>query len=345
MAKIETHFIPQNRLPNDGYIGVYNGTELVGKVKANALKMPDLGEKLYSFGVLSDVHVTYAGDTAKNRFAKALKFFNEVEKVAFTVIAGDLTADGTAAEYATYQNYVTDYSPNGLVYAITGNHDVYTVNPAPFETEYSTVPYTGHPLDYEIEQGGDLFLRVGMRGWSFYTGEMFTVDELTWLEQRLDANAGRRCFVISHVPYMEFANGVCSRCTSGALVGWKLPTGNLLNLGTTGPRFSEIIKGRNNVIWFHGHSHMEFSYQEIQEKVIYDTENTAYEFGRHSIHIPSLATGRKLNDAGTGWEGNDEKSGGYVVDVYANYIVLRGRDFANDKFVPTATYCLDTTPT
>jgi hypothetical protein len=30
-------------------------------------------------------------------------------------------------------------------------------------------------------------------------------------------------------------------------------------------------------------------------------------------------------------------------DVYENHIVLRGRDFANEKFVPIATYKIDTT--
>ena len=40
-----------------------------------------------------------------------------------------------------------------------------------------------------------------------------------------------------------------------------------------------------------------------------------------------------------------ESSGsqGCVVDVYENHIILRGRDFVANKFLPIATYCLDTT--
>ena len=41
---------------------------------------------------------------------------------------------------------------------------------------------------------------------------------------------------------------------------------------------------------------------------------------------------------------HSDRGYGYVVDVYANHIVLRGRDFENEKFLPIATYCLDTTP-
>ena len=37
------------------------------------------------------------------------------------------------------------------------------------------------------------------------------------------------------------------------------------------------------------------------------------------------------------------ESEGYVVDVYRNHIVLRGRDFAKGKFLPLAQYCIDTT--
>ena len=78
MAKIETHFIPQNKLISD-YIDVYNGETLVGKIKAGAAKMPELGNKLYSFGALSDVHVTY-GDLARTRFKNAIKFLS-IQKI------------------------------------------------------------------------------------------------------------------------------------------------------------------------------------------------------------------------------------------------------------------------
>lgn len=37
------------------------------------------------------------------------------------------------------------------------------------------------------------------------------------------------------------------------------------------------------------------------------------------------------------------ESEGYVVDVYKKHIVLRGRDFVSEKFLPIASYWLDTT--
>ena len=83
---------------------------------------------------------------------------------------------------------------------------------------------------------------------------------------------------------------------------------------------------------------MEFPYQAQCSHLNYDNK-----FGCHSIHIPSSAEGRELNAEGNGWTFTPGEGYGYVVDVYTNHIVLRGRDFVNNKFVPIATFCLDTT--
>lgn len=65
----------------------------------------------------------------------------------------------------------------------------------------------------------------------------------------------------------------------------------------------------------------------------------------HRVHIPSCAAPRK-NDAGTSSSNTyDYNAGsqGYLVDVYENAIVLRGRDFIKGKYLPIANYLMDTT--
>ena len=91
-----------------------------------------------------------------------------------------------------------------------------------------------------------------------------------------------------------------------------------------------------NAIWFHGHSHTTFDSQEDNTFANYD-----HKFGCHSIHIPSLAVPREY--ANEAYVGMTSESEGYVVDVYENHIVLRGRDFASGKFLPIAQYCINTT--
>ena len=90
-----------------------------------------------------------------------------------------------------------------------------------------------------------------------------------------------------------------------------------------------------NVVWFHGHSHMDFDSQEDCQYANYDRM-----FGCHSVHIPSLAHPRDYKE--NAYVNVYSESEGYVVDVYENHIVLRGRDFASDKFLPIATYCIGT---
>jgi predicted phosphodiesterase len=339
MAKYETHFIPQNKAPKGAkYIDVYDGEKLVGKLSIGSLKMPELGNKLYSFGALSDVHITNS-TFAMEKFKQALEYFNNTEKVAFTCIAGDLTSNGSADNFATYRNTVAPYSAIAPVYEITGNHDVENTNIAPFLTKESTQPYIGRDMYYSFTQGNDLFIMFGMSGWIGKTGDIFTVESLQWLYEILEANRNKRCFVFEHCPNMVVANGVVQEDSgSGSIIGLPPPTGNLLNQGSTSKPFRELMAHYKNVIWVHGHSHIEFKYQEECLQLNYERK-----YGCHSIHIPSSASGRTLKADGSGWE-NPTGSYGYVVDVYENYIVLRGRDFVADAFAPIATFCLDTTP-
>lgn len=391
MVKYNTHFIPQNKAPeNSDYIYVYDDTKLVGKVKTGATTMPPLGEKLYSFGALSDVHVNNSAQV-KQRFENTIKYFTDEEQAAFTCIAGDLTGSGTLEHYQEYIlsaiMAIKSCSQPAIVHDTTGNHDVQQI----YAPEYFLAPYlddveiieeektaldifkeyaetqygksyeelgiTDEELDvfrnrktyYSFTQGDDVFIMFGMYGWISKTGDTFTLESLKWLYETLEANRNKRCFVFEHCPSMIYVNadtGVLkddgsgkpfNSTTSGSILGLRLPTGNLLNQGTYGLPFRKLMAHYKNVIWFHGHSHMDFHYQQQCSQVNYDKN-----FGCHSIHIPSLASGRRLKADGSGWE-NPAGGYGYVVDVYNGHIVLRGRDFLNNEFAPITTFYLDTT--
>lgn len=341
MAKYNTNFIPQNKAPNnESYIGVYDGESLVGRVKVNGLKMPDLGNKLYSFGALSDVHVTY-GDLARSRFTNAIKFLTDEEKVVFTCIAGDLTSSGTADQFRSYISATEEAKSlctrTAVIHDTTGNHDVEQGNATiSYLQEYADgkEPYASRELYYSFMQGDDLFVMFGMTGWPGKNGNsiLFSDESMVWLENLLDVNKDRRIFLFEHCPYFATANGVVSEGV-GALVGLPPPTGNYIS--SRDHAFMRLMNENPNVIWFHGHTHMPF-YRQAD----YSGLNYAPDLG---VHIPSSATGR-IQNADGGWENNNAESWGYVVDVYENHIVLRGRDLANGKFVPIASFCLDTTP-
>lgn len=320
MAEYEK-FIPENKAPiNSNQIYVCKGKTVIGKIKAGKLNMPEIGNKLYSFGAVADVHITY--DTAQEDFQKALSYFNEKEDVDFTCVCGDLTSSGTDSEFQTYADYVNTYSPNTPVYEVTGNHDAHN-KVMSFD---SMRAYTGHDLYYSFNKGDDVFIMFGMTQANLNeTVETpFSPESLQWLYETLEANRNKRCFVFQH----------CLRFDGSGKPYSKNPTGNLLN-NTLGSVFLSLMEHYKNVIWFHGHSHMKFQCQEDCSYANYDNM-----FGCHSVHIPSLAVPRDYE--------NDEyfyiysESEGYVVDVYENHVVLRGRDFVKEKFLPIATYCFDT---
>lgn len=322
MGVVYKDFIKQNKMPKEATkIGVYDGDSKVIDFPiptTNKINSAILGEKLYSFGAIADIHLQY--DTAQADFQKALTYLNENESVAFTCIAGDLTSNGSAEQLKQYKNYIETYSPNTPVYAVTGNHEGYNSNIADIIEEY-----TGHPLYYSFDHGNDVFIMVGVKSSS--GGSLFTVEELQWLYETLEENRNKRCFVFQHV-----------RPQDGCGNAFGIYNYDIWG-GTEQTVFESLMSHYHNVILFHGHSHLKYYLQYGSEIANYDNI-----FSCHSVHISSLAVPRD-GDV-TGANSRQEiyaDSEGYVVDVYENHIVLRGRDFVLDKFIPIAIYQLDTT--
>lgn len=313
-----TDFIPENVAPlNTRRISIYdsNGNR-VGFIPLGSLTPPNHAQKMYSFGALSDIHITQ--NTADSDFQKALTYLNDSEDVAFTCICGDLTDTGTETQLAQYKAVVDAYSTDTPVYAIAGNHEA--TNEA--TTTARIQPYTGQPLYYSFTHGNDVFIMVGEYRWN--NSALFEDGELQWLYETLEANRNKRCFVFFHV----FPWGDCGNANSAYQ--------NDLFSGTQGNVFKSLMAHYKNVTLFHGHSHFKFYLQEEDSKANYSNA-----FGYRSVHIPSLSVPRDIEDGARVDIYADSE--GYVVDVYENGIHLRGRDFVKSEFLPIASYWLDTT--
>lgn len=324
-------FISENVAPkNVRRIGIYdsNGNR-VGQIPLGNLAFPNAGEKQYSFGAISDIHLQ-PNVTAQADFQRALTYLNETEDVAFTCICGDLTDAGTAAQLAVYKQHIDAYSANTPVYEITGNHE--GRNPT-IETDFKT--YTGKSPYYSFEYNGDVFIMVGIKGvtesgkWPD-SGTLFTKEELQWLYETLEANRNKRCFLFQHVRPQEGSGNALGQYH---LDIW----GDSAELKEQ-TIFESLLKHYKNLVFFHGHSHLKFHLQKYEGTANYDHIR-----GCHSVHIPSLAVPREDIDADGKGDSIEEESEGYVVDVYENGIHLRGRDFVKEQFLPIASYWLDTT--
>lgn len=324
-----TTLIPQNVALAEAtglVIATDSGKEMC-KVPLGNLALPDMGTMLYSFGAVSDVHVSKSDSEtdALCDLREALQYLTGVENVAFVCICGDLTTQGTADNLAQYKAYVDAYSPNTPVYAIAGNHEAYdgSWGANSEETVRSLMQtYTGHPLYYSFERGDDVFIMVGVC--QDYAN--FGVGGLQWLYETLEVNRNKRCFVFQHIR----PDDACGNA-------YGIYKNDIWN-GTQSIVFESLLKHYRNAIFFHGHSHLKFNLQSKTNLANIDTK-----YGRYSVHIPSLSVPRTGNLDGTGKEEVYADSEGYVVDVYENGIRLRGRDFKNRKFIPIASYWLSTT--
>ena len=315
--KINLSFIPQNTAPLGARsIGLYdsNGNKL-RNIQLGNLAPKSTGNILYRFGALSDVHLPY--NTGPEDFARALNYFNNTENVDFICISGDMGSTGTDAEWASFKNYVDTYSPNTTVHISAGNHDA---GQSAHKTYDYPIPYTGNPLYYSFTQGDDVFIMFGM---TFAVNTPFSKESLQWLYETLEENRNKRCFVFQHMMRKGHAGDASGRYTFDGLNN------------TNGKVFLSLMEHYKNVLWFHGHSHNEF---EHQDTLALPNSNYDRAFGCHSIHIPSCCATRN-EDNGYDYEDSE----GYIIDVYKNGIHLRGRDFVAEKFLPIASYWIDTT--
>lgn len=303
-------------------IGVYDEqNRRVGTVALAEGFQNQLGEKLYSFSLTSDVHVGY--ETAAEDFTKALSYFRNEESVEFNVICGDLTVTGLESELLSYKTLVDKFAGGIKTYVAAGNHEEYLATSSLYYEKYS-----GNPLYYYFKQGNDVFIMVGVMG--THENKLFGEGELQWLYEVLEENRNNRCFVFQHIPVAG---------SSGNPLNVLQDTMTTLDNEPTSVAFKNLLSHYTNVIHFHGHSHFQFASQEYDPIANYDNA-----LG-HSVHIPSLSSPRVVAPDGSSFWGAPEDAEGYVVDVYENGIVLRGIDIINEKLIPVAQYYLDTTVT
>lgn len=340
MAYMYRHFIPQNTAPTGAKkIGVYNeNNEKIYSIPLGRMT-PPTKEKLYSFGLVSDIHISHYTSVSWNpetKFDNALSYF-ESKGCALCIATGDLTNTGfylrtdentAGTEYLDLTQMVKYKAVCDKhtipVYALSGNHECYynqdlTKNLDKWET------YTGQGASsYAITQGDDLFILLGQSSVSAVVSD----EDFNWFSATLAANADKRCFVFVH-SYIEEDSGDAGDFRENSIFEY---------WGTTKRNnFLNLLKQYPNVILFHGHSHIKFEWQEGDKSANYTEKN-----GFKSVHIPSLCRPRNVDFEAESTPYVDSESQGYIVDVYDDCIVLNGMDFINEIPVPLGVFRIDT---
>ena len=316
MATYES-FIDANVAPYSAdAIGIFDTAgEKVGSIVINGIKADNAG-LLYSIGMLSDVHIGV--ETATDDFVNALNFFKKAN-TEFTCICGDISENGSEEEWEVYQTIVAANSSKP-VYTTTGNHDCPksgTIDEALWNI------YTGQNLTFEVTKGSDHFLFLGMSTWNFTNA--YTESNIKWLENKLEEYRNERCFVITHLFFPDKAGNLLDIYPS---YNWLAGT-QLTTLQTMRDRYK-------NTIWFSGHSHWKWSLQQYDD----DANICRNPESGWSVHVPSCA--KPIDSNGASREDRYAQSEGAVINVYENHIDILGVDFIAGKYLPIATYRLDT---
>ena len=269
-----------------------------------------IGTPLYSVGLISDTHIDGDGtDTADsiNDLKKALTLFKN-KNVSFIAHCGDVTEDNRTSDYTAFSNAIADNTIP--LKTIAGNHDSYS----------KLEEITGNSLYYEHVVGNDVYLFLGAYKTTNRV-EPFSTEELSWLETKLSSYTNKRVFLFFHYYCSPVGNANNLDNDSLANTGQALTFRNLMNTY------------KNNVVYFSGHSHLTYKLQELVS-----TANVSLATDKMPIrvHIPSTGRPRILSD-GTITH-NYVGSECAIMDVYSDYIVIKGYDLSLNKILPIAMY-------
>ena len=323
-------FIPLNAIPDNAtrIIALHNDV-ISADFKIPDSKRLNVNDKLFSYGALSDMHIDGDGDDtafSESDFMKEISYFETNGAVAICN-SGDITEDGRKCDVTAVLRCINN--TNLPIYTARGNHDNAQDCSGLDNELYLSIEPNGNLFLKEIN--GEIFIFCGIIS-STVAESIFDDAQITQLSTWLETYKDRRVFLHEHVFIGE--------------------TGNIHNLykgsglsDSNAGKFIQLMRKYRNVILCTGHSHLGFDLQRLGDhaNINQRTDNLC-----HCVHIPS-ATRPRYNDIDTPDITNNTYhyylgAQGYLIDVYRDFIILKGVDFTKDKNLPYATYILDTTP-
>lgn len=270
-----------------------------------------LGEKLYSFAALSDIHITSGTTgTGAERYEIALSLFNSLG-VDMICISGDISDTSNSDELDSFVSLNNVY-PNIQVYACTGNHDT-EVTDSIWETKL------GYPRNHEVIYNNDVFLFLSLP--YTYPASAPYGDGLTWLSDRLNRYKGSRIFLFMHFPPSGYSGLV-----EGQYYGFP-------STDTQDDELVTLLNTTKNVTVFTGHTHYEFNVQDTSNDI------NVYRFNASDVNLVHVPSGKKIRNANFN---SKEEAEGWLVNVYEKGFVLQGYNILTGEQVENTEYLFAT---
>lgn len=289
---------------------------------------------LLSFPVISDVHVNQYNPLAQYKFRSALQDLHHIAPESDAlIINGDLTTEGTGAQYDKL-NEILDEVPHAPVYYTMGNHEYYKawVNGQGIwdrehfpngETEWMSIKRflnktATESLYYDKWIKGYHFIFLGSEQYrqsNVTNGEDAYLSEtqLVWLEMRLKehASGSRPIFVFLHQPLPYTVSGSDISINNRAVVQHV--------------RLKKILGDYPQVIYFSGHTHWTLYMPTTMAKKQFTMFNSS------TVWNPLNTRDHALGP---------HESEGLFVQVFANKVVVKGRDLYRKQWISGQEYTI-----
>ncbi len=263
---------------------------------------PDSGNKVdpstpfvptLRFAVTSDVHVRNTENNYKSHdrlaefyktayaYTDAQKDYKKLDGIFFI---GDITNNGTLAEYKHFFDYVKANTRSGTVaQAVIGNHEFYDTG------KYNSASMADSPIRF-MEQSGDSavdkhqiiggyhFITMGMDKYNKNSNLYFSTAKLAWLKKELDAAVAadptKPIFLFQHEPPKDTVVG---------------------SYGVNGDKgLKTLLANYPQVIDFSGHSHRPLS----NTRSIWQDTFTALNTGSLAYLSVAIPGHEKYSDGG-----------------------------------------------
>ena len=265
---------------------------------------------LYDFAVITDLHI----DTGRSEFTSHLKAAMKNIKTLYPDCAavftvGDNTNHGYAEQYELLMDTLAACKPDAPIYFALGNHDLM------YGTDYNEQVerfryYTGMRTPYysvTLEDTKFIVLASDSLDGNGTMGK----TERDWLKAEL-AKCGKndRIFVFLHQPLIETVSGsLYSR--DHEIQDWYgfYDSGNLIH---------NILREYPNATLFTGHTH--WTLESYQPVLIGNGSDASF------VNCASVGYLWTDEDASTGG------SEGIFVEVYEDYVLIRGREYRNNTW-------------
>jgi hypothetical protein len=277
-----------------------------GVVPKASITVKEGSGPLFSFAVISDVHINGLTGVYPDHFRGALNDMNGTgQNLSALCIVGDFTNDGSATQYDYFNSIINSIS-HPTTYIAIGNHEI------AYQPDYNTgknnfLTKTGMPgIYYDQWINGYHFIFLGTENLVSHSFNL-TDTQLQWFQQKLGENAssGKPIFVFIHQPLGDTAAG--SETYKDVIQDQQL---------------KNILALYPQSILFAGHTHyIETSYNQFYNQQYCHFANTA--------SVAYLWYGPTNSQPGNG-------SQGLYVDVYPGKVVVKGREYTRQEWIPAA---------